>query len=117
MPPYGETSFEFVEPEADRNQENVDLYLMQAKQIVIDHYAERGTKLTPNNVYIVWFVKTLQHWKSVLSTTQPDDRIFELTHNGDKNETYVDMYIKATNYAVSDDKVNPEQPALFDYRV
>jgi hypothetical protein len=120
MPPFNMPShkgFEFIEPKEDLEQANVDIRLMVAKQIVIDHYAERDIKLTPNDVYIVWFTKTLQHWKALLSTTRSDGRYYELTHNGDKKETYVDMYIKGANYTVNDLLINPEQTALFEYKV
>ena len=58
------------------------------------------TEITTDDVYIVWFCKTLQNWKALVSTTLADGMYYELTHNGDKNETYVDAYKKWENFTV-----------------
>jgi hypothetical protein len=47
--------------------------------------------------YIVWFTKTLQNWKALVSTTLPDQMHYELTYNGDKDELYIDAYKKFNN--------------------
>ncbi len=52
------------------------------------------------DVYVVWFSKTLQNWKVLISTTLPDGMYYEVTHNGDKKETYIDAYIKFDNKCV-----------------
>lgn len=57
-------------------------------------------EITTDDVYIVWFCKTLQNWKALVSTTLTDGMYYELTHNGDKNETYVDAYKKWENFTV-----------------
>lgn len=49
------------------------------------------------DVYIVWQCKALQNWKFLLSSTIADGRYYELTYNGDKNESYLDVYIKEDN--------------------
>lgn len=51
-------------------------------------------------VYVVWFCKTLQNWKALVGTTLADALYFEVTHNGDKSETYVDVYKKIENVTV-----------------
>lgn len=53
-------------------------------------------------VYVVWFVKVLQHWKALVSTDRPDGKYYELTYNGDKRETYVDEYTKTKNTVIPD---------------
>lgn len=57
----------------------------------------------PDEIYVVWFSKTLQNWKALLSTTLPDGMYYEVTHNGDKGETYIDVYKKFDNVAVPDE--------------
>ena len=59
-----------------------------------------GTQIGIENVYVVWFSKTLQNWKALVSTTLPDGKYYEVTHNGDKNETYVDTYVKLSNKCI-----------------
>ncbi|MBE6877380.1 MAG: hypothetical protein E7496_11810 [Ruminococcus sp.] len=62
-----------------------------------------NVQISADDVYIVWFCKTLQNWKALASTTLPDGMYYELTHNGDKNETYVDCYKKWENFTVRKD--------------
>lgn len=80
-------------------------YQEKAKQIVIDYYNGRvektdNKKLTAEEVFIVWFSKTLQNWKALVSTTISDGMYYEVTYNGDKKETYLDAYIKWENVCV-----------------
>lgn len=56
--------------------------------------------IAEEDVYIVWFCKTLQNWKALVSTTLSDGMYYEVTHNGDKNETYIDVYKKWENIVV-----------------
>lgn len=79
----------------------------KAKQIIVDYFNSHvdktdGVKITADDVYVVWFCKTLQNWKALLSTNVPDGIYYEVTHNGDKNETYVDVYKKWENFCVKD---------------
>lgn len=55
-----------------------------------------------DEVYVVWFSKTLQNWKCLISTTLPDGMYYEVTYNGDKRETYIDAYKKFDNVCVPD---------------
>jgi hypothetical protein len=62
-------------------------------------------------VYIVWFSKTLQNWKAMLSSQLPDGRYYEVTYNGDKEEMYVDTYEKIVNSRVPD---NPTEANKYE---
>ena len=55
---------------------------------------------TIDDVYVVWFCKTLQNWKALASTTVPDGMYYELTYNGDKDEMYLDTYKKFENRCI-----------------
>lgn len=77
----------------------------KAKQIVMDYFnakvdATDKKQITLNDVYVVWFCKTLQNWKALVSTNVSDGMYYEVTYNGDKNETYVDVYKKWENFCV-----------------
>lgn len=79
----------------------------KSKQIVVDYFnnhvdATNNKKITTDVVFVVWFAKTLQNWKALVSTTVSDGMYYEITHNGDKKETYVDVYKKWENFTVSD---------------
>ncbi len=63
-----------------------------------------------DEVYIVWFSKTLSNWKALLSTTLPDGMYYELTHDGNAGETYLDAYKKFENITVRDHQPEQWQP-------
>ena len=79
---------------------------LKAKQHVLKYFNSRvshmGDQIMTNDVYIVWFSKTLQNWKALVSTTVDDDLYYEVTHDGDKKVTYIDVYTKIENVVVSD---------------
>ena len=56
-----------------------------------------NVQITRDNVFIVWFCKTIQNWKALVSTTLPDGMYYEVTYNGDKKEVYLDAYKKFEN--------------------
>ena len=78
-----------------------------AKKLIVDYFNSHvdvtdGKKITTEDVYVVWFCKTLQNWKAMVSTNVSDGMYYEVTHNGDKGETYVDVYKKWDNICVKD---------------
>lgn len=78
------------------NDEMLDL----CKDIVISYIEDNEpVKVTKDNVFIVWFSKTLQNFKALVSTTLSDGMYYELTYNGDKDELYLDAYKKLENKA------------------
>ena len=79
----------------------------KARQIVVDYFNSHvdktdGVQISIDDVFVVWFCKTLQNWKALLSTKVPDGVYYEITHNGDRDETYVDIYKKWENLCVKD---------------
>ena len=59
-----------------------------------------GKKITEDDVFIVWYCKTLQNNKALASTTLSDGMYYELTYNGDKDELYLDAYKKWENICI-----------------
>ena len=81
--------------------------LKKAKRLVVNYYNSRVERtddfeISEENVFIVWFCKTLQNWKALVSTTVSDGMYYEVTHNGDKQETYLDVYKKWENVRIPD---------------
>ena len=79
----------------------------KAKKLIADYFNSHvdvtdGKKITTEDVYVVWFCKTLQNWKAMVSTNVSDGMYYEVTHNGDKGETYVDVYKKWENICIKD---------------
>lgn len=58
--------------------------------------------ITIDDVYIVWFSKTLQNFKAMLSTTVSDGMYYEYTYDGDKERAYLDAYKKWENVTLYD---------------
>jgi hypothetical protein len=85
-----------------------DLRLKKAKEIVADWYNRNkanpldmeGTCISHEDIYIVWFCKTLGNWKALLSTDIQDTRYYEVTFNGEREEAYLDVYLKESNKVV-----------------
>lgn len=84
-----------TEPEVIPGDNQAD-YLATAKRCVRE-VVDGRYPLNPiphYDVYIVWFCKTIQNWKALVGTTLADGMYYEVTRNGNQNETYVDIYHK-----------------------
>lgn len=84
-------------------------FMRMVKEIVRNYTNEHidktdNKKISNDDVYIVWYCKTLQNWKALVSTTLFDGMYYELTVNGDKNEMYLDAYKKFENRKIVLDK-------------
>lgn len=73
-------------------------FITKCKNIVIDYVGDKN--ISKDDVFVVWSCKTLQNKKALLSATFKGAPYFEITYNGDKDETYVDVYKKEKNYVV-----------------
>lgn len=68
-------------------------------------YLNQSFEVCGSDMYIVWFCKTLQNWKAIISTNVLDDKEFsddvgrfiEVSYNGDTQEIYCDLYKKQLN--------------------
>ena len=56
--------------------------------------------LTPDDVYTVWFSKTIQNFKALASYDYPDSMYYEVTFHGDKKEAYMDCYKKVDKMTI-----------------
>lgn len=75
------------------------------KKNIVDYFNNRSDKtdkfeITKDDVFVVWYSKTLQNHKALLSTTVSDGMYYELTFNGDKEELYFDAYKKWENRCI-----------------
>lgn len=82
-------------------------YQEKARRLVVLHANDRlektdSVELKFEQTFVVWFAKTLQNWKALVSTELPDGMYYEVTYNGDKEEAYVDSYKKWENKAYPD---------------
>lgn len=75
-----------------------DIFLKEAKTFVVS--SENGT-FRPEELYIVWFNKTLANWKALISTDKVNSLYWEVTFNGAKSEAYIDKYVKESNSVIT----------------
>lgn len=73
-------------------------FIKKCKDVVIDYVSDKN--ISKDDVFVAWSCKTLQNKKALLSANFKGAPYFEITYNGDKNETYVDVYKKEKNYVV-----------------
>lgn len=72
-----------------------------ARTVLFNEFDYNANEITPADMYVVWFCKTLQNWKALVSGVNIKEYI-EVTYNGDKKESYVDVYQKACNQCLKD---------------
>ena len=81
-------------------------YIQFCKEQVVEYFNSRADKtdkngsITTDDVFVVWYCKTLQNHKALLSTTVSDGMYYEITYNGDKREAYLDAYKKWENKCI-----------------
>lgn len=59
-----------------------------------------NVQITSDDVYVVWYAKTLQNAKALLSTTLHDGMYYEITLNGLRDQLYFDAYKKFENKTI-----------------
>ena len=71
----------------------------EVRKYTLDHL-DKSEEQPDFDVYVVWYAKTLQNHKALLSTTIDDGMYYELTFNGNKQELYFDAYNKFENRCI-----------------
>ena len=78
-------------------------FLSKAIDIVAeytDEHLDKSDEAPEYKVFVVWYCKSLQNFKALLSTTLFDGMYYEVTYNGDKDQIYFDAYKKFENRCV-----------------
>ncbi len=81
-------------------------FLNKAIELVADYtdeHTDKSDNVPEYTVFVVWYCKTLQNFKALLSTTLFDGMYYEVTYNGDKDEIYLDAYKKIENRCIKID--------------
>lgn len=80
------------------------IMIQKAREVVLKYINDNmnvGDKhIKYDDTYVVWFSKTLQNWKALISTTIPDGMYYEVTYNGSKKEIYLDAYKRWENVVI-----------------
>ena len=63
-------------------------------KVIKEKYNE---ELNIKDLHLVWFTKSLQNFKCVIIDLKPNERYYECTYNGNKDELYIDIYNKEHN--------------------
>lgn len=78
-------------------------FIKKCKEIVkkyAEEHLDKSDTMPSFEVFVVWYCKTLQNHKALLSTSLLDGMYYELTYNGDKKEIYFDAYKKFENKCI-----------------
>lgn len=70
------------------------------QQRIENQFCDNSGACPEFRVFVVWSCKTLQNNKAILSATIKGAPLYEITHNGDKGELYVDTYNKQSNECI-----------------
>ena len=81
------------------SQEFIELAKKEVGEYTLTHL-DKSEPTPVFDVFVVWYCKTLQNHKALLSTTLSDGMYYEITYNGDKQEAYFDAYKKFENLVV-----------------
>lgn len=71
-------------------------FVARVKYIIASKY-----DVDSKEIYAVWLCKTLQNNKGLFSTDIEDGKYYEATYNGDKDELYLDTYVKSKNECIT----------------
>jgi len=116
--PYLDTMKAQMERDIKAVLKPIETYQDKARRLVAEYIQPRLEKTDKHvvfsvaDVYVVWFSKTLQNWKCLISTTLPDGMYYEVTYNGDMHETYIDAYKKFENVVIKDPDVGVHIPMV-----
>lgn len=90
---------------------SVNAFLDMAKRAVAERFNEGAatypyaTKISEDNVILVWYSKTLQNHKAFLITSNVEDwSYYEATYNGDEGVLYLDTYMKLDNKVIREER-------------
>lgn len=71
------------------------------KNALIEKLKEKyNEEFTIEELHLVWFSKILQNFKCVIVDLRDNQRYYEVSYNGNKNEIYVDIYEKQYNFLI-----------------
>lgn len=81
-------------------------FLEKAAEAIVDYFnsqadaTDKNGNICASDVFVVWYSKSLQNHKALLSTTVADGMYYEITYNGNKKEMYLDAYKKWKNVVI-----------------
>lgn len=83
-----------------------EMEVISKNAIIKEVKKEYGEELKIEELHLVWFTKALQNFKCVVVDLKPNQRYYECTYNGNKQELYVDIYEKKVNQKVCKEDFN-----------
>ena len=92
-------------PRPARQSSDPDRFLMTAKRLAMENYnstrdASKYPELAMESFYVVWYAKTLNHWRAVVESQQASRLSWSISYNGGKDEAYIDVWKKLTKVKV-----------------
>lgn len=74
-------------------------FVLFSKRMIQRYYTELFgcSPVSSDEIFLVWYSKTLQNHKALLGVTGRYGEYFEATYDGDVNKVYLDVYKKDKN--------------------
>lgn len=74
-------------------------FISFAKRMIQGYYIKlfESSTVSSDEIFLVWYCKTLQNHKALLGVIGRYDEYFEATYDGDNNKVYLDVYKKDKN--------------------
>lgn len=69
---------------------------------VIKSMYETPIDFNLDGMFVIWYCKTLQNWKAILSANFDGAPLVEVTYSGDKQDTNIDVYKKIESVRIPD---------------
>ena len=85
----------------EENMKSYEFEIICKNEIIKELKEKFNEDFKVEELHLVWFSKNLQNLKCCICDSGKNDRYYECTFNGDKQELYVDIYNKVCNKEIS----------------
>ena len=85
----------------EENMKSYEFEIICKNEIIKELKEKFKEDFKVEELHLVWFSKNLQNLKCCICDSGKNDRYYECTFNGDKQELYVDIYNKVSNKEIS----------------
>lgn len=84
-------------------RDGTQVFVDRAKGIIRKLASEKYDEWYDNtDIAVVWQCKVLKNIKAIMIDDGKNERMYEVTYNGEKDELYIDVYEKAENICISE---------------
>lgn len=84
-------------------RDGTQVFVEKAKDAIRKLANEKYDELYDDtDINVVWQCKVLKNIKAIMIDDGKNERMYEVTYNGEKDELYIDAYEKTENFCISE---------------